>query len=369
MTSKRRGKGDGSVVKRKDGRWMGRYWVTNSFNIKEQRAVYGKTQAEVDSKLREATRMARLNQDINKPTGTLEQFYHYWLEVIAPNELKQTTIAMYDWYFRKWILPSLGKRKLNKITVQDIQLMIHKMKEKTQANRSCQICRDVLSSVLHCAVDQDMLMTNPARKVKVPKYERKEKIILDDNELKVFLKNAEATSPYALTYKLLACCGLRIGEVLGLRKKDIDFENLKLHISQQIVLIKNHPTATKPKTKTSTRMVDFPNELYAELSNLVNTLQDESSLLFHTRSGRAISPNNLRRDFRKVNERAKVKKITPHSLRHMYCTRSLRDDVGLKSVQENLGHSSPQVTIGVYQHSTDKDRNAIARSMSSILAY
>lgn len=369
MASKRRANGEGSITKRADGRWMGRYKIFDNLGIRRSRVVYGKTKAEVASKLREALSMAELNQDINKPTETLGQFYHYWLKTIAPSDLKQTTINMYEGYFQKWILPSLGNKKLNKISTKDIQLMIYNMEEKTHAKRSCQICRNVLSTVLHCAVDQDTILANPARKVKVPKYDKKKKTILDDQELRKLLKVADSSSSYALVYKLLACCGLRIGEVLGLSKDAVSFENTKLQIKQQVVLLNNHPTISTPKTKASIRSVDFPIELCSELNNLISTLKNENDLLFRTKSGQPISPNNLRRDFRKVIERAQVKRISPHALRHMYCTRSLSDGASLKAVQENMGHSNPQVTIGVYQHATTKDREVIAKGMSSVLAY
>lgn len=368
MASKRRANGEGGISKRADGRWMGRYTVLDNLKIKRQRAVYGKTKAETATKLREAIRNAELGQDINKPAETLRQFYDYWVEMIAKNELKLTTVQSYDHLFQKWILPSLGKKRLNKLSTADIQLMIHGISQQTGA-KTCKNCREALSSVLRSAVNLEKILTNPARKVSLPKYSPKEKELWNMQELRTFLKTAEEASPYSLAYKILACCGLRRGEVLGLRKSDIDFENAKLHIKQQVVSVKNKPTISSPKTAKSKRDIFLPAELSTELDEFVQTDTTDNPLVFHTKNGTPILPNNFERDFKKTIRLAGVKKIPMHSLRHMYCTRSLEHNASLKSVQDSMGHASPQVTIAVYQHTTKKDEEAIAKGMLSVLDY
>lgn len=367
MAGKRRANGEGSLSKRKDGRWMARYKVLTNDGKKEQRTIYGHNKDLVAKEMREAIRLADLGQDINKSSMTLQNYYNYWKDNIAPNRLKPTTIELYDDYFEKWILPSLGKKRINKITTRDIQLMITEKERETGAKRRCQICKDAISSLLHFAVDQNEIIFNPARKVIAPNYEKKEKELLSSCELAIFFQTAKKNSSYSLAYELAYYCGLRRGEVLGLRKEDVDSEKLILKVRQQIVSLKNKPTILSTKTKTSVRNIPIPIELYSKISAFIAKDKSDCDLIFHTKTNNPISPNNLARDLNKIIKKANVKHITMHTLRHMACTDMINSGASLKTVQTIMGHSNPQVTIDIYQHSNTEDkRDAIKKLMKNL---
>lgn len=357
--SKRRSSGTGSVTYRASTkRWEGRYPVYDEFGRRRIKTISGKIKREVEDRLMRCIVESRGKTFNLQKCETLENYSRYWENLMVrrqemrpddPSNYKLRTIETYMYALRKVLYPELGKMRINKITRKDIKLAIQKMNNRFSNTRQCQIGRDAISAVMKLAIEEEKIAENPAIGVVLPKYTRKEKEIWDSDELKLFLKATEGDKLQSL-YLLIANCGLRRGEALGLRKTDCDFENLFIHIGQQVVLVHNKPTITAPKTRTSVRDVPITESLSRILQKMISKDNSGCELVFHTANGTPISPRNFERSYRKVVERAGIRYLSPHSLRHSFCTDLCHSGVDLKTNQVLMGHSDPSVTMRVYQH-------------------
>lgn len=372
MSNKRRVRGEGSISKRADGRYMGRYRVTQPDGVRKTLAVYARTKDECAKKLRDALTKADTGLVSISNTMTVEAYYQFWHSSIAPNYLKPTTLQLYDQLYKSTIIPFMGKKRLSSLNPTDVQKMVSHILRSGGSVRKTIICRNALSTALERARKQRLIIVNPARGIELPRYKPTEKDIWTLEQVKTFLDCAQKTSSYYAQYKLLSFLALRRGEVLGIRAEDViigDGSNGDwgvLQIRQQVVEVNHVPTIQTPKTESSVRDLPLIKEIAELLAPLVE--QTVSGLLFHTKSGKPLSPNNFNRDFRKVVKRANLPKITLHALRHCGCT-FLRDaGVDPKTAQVIMGHADPSITLRIYQHSGIEDKRRGLDKLANLYA-
>ncbi len=372
MAGKRRANGEGSIFQRKDGRWVGVYVVVDANHTCTRKYVYAKTKAKCAEKLREALIEKERNQTTINSQDTVGSFYKAWRDIIAPNYLEPTTIEQYEWVFNDYILPLLGNKPLKRLSIMDVQKLINTVYSKTKSARTCKEVRYCLSGVLKRAISQQLINYNPVAGVEAPSYKPEEKQPWSIEELKTFL-SATTHCRYFPIFKLASYYGMRKGEVLGLRAKDIELYREPLgdcygliHIRQQVSLIKNIPTIReKLKTKSSRRDLPITEEMKSFLLPLLEN-KGEEELLFHTASNNPINPNNLLRAYKREIKRLGLRYITMHCLRHTACT-LLRDaGVDPKTAQVIMGHADISTTLKVYTHS-NMDKKVEAMDKLSVL--
>lgn len=362
---KRRSSGTGSVTYRTSTkRWEGRYAVIDEFGVKHTKTITGKTKKEVEERLMQCIVESK-NKVFNfQKCETLENYFHHWESLMVkrqemhpndPTNYKLHTIETYSNALRRVLLPKLGKMHINKITQRDIKLAIQKVNDRWGNTRQCQISRDAISAVMKLAIEEELIFVNPATGVVTPKYTKKEKEIWNAEELAKFLDAAKEDRLHPL-YRLIAECGLRRGEALGLRKSDCNFENNFISIRQQVVTLNSRPVITTPKTLASRRDIPITENLSALLKDMVKKDTGSCELVFHTANNTPIAPRNFERSYKKVVEKAGIRYLPPHSLRHNFCTDLCHSGVDLKTNQVLMGHSDPSVTLKVYQHVNQQNK-------------
>lgn len=357
-TVKRRGaRGDGSICRRKDGRWVGRYTMTLPTGQHKIKVVYGKTQKEAREKLTQAKARRDRGELVDGEGMTVEKFYNVWLAEIAPNYLRATTIETYERLYKKYILPSIGRKHLETLSVGDVQKCINDIAKRSLDQAV--ISQKALSSMLKRAQKRQYIFGNPARGIELRKPKPKEKEMWNSEELRIFLHQAQETSSYYLAYLLIATYGLRRGEALGIRYKDIDLNDGIIKIRQQVIRLKNSPQIGELKTKDSKRDLPITTSVRGELEKLNFAPHLPSDLIFATRNNTPISPRNFYRDFEKTIKRAGVKKITLHAMRHMFVGFMRDSNIDPKTCQKMLGHSTLVTTLSIYSH-TDAEHKAMA---------
>ncbi len=192
-----------------------------------------------------------------------------------------------------------------------------------------------------------------------------------------FLEAAQDHRLYALFYCMITL-GLRRGETLGLRWKDVDLEAGTLRVEQALVMVGSKPTFSKPKTLNSTRSIHLPSDVVVvlrgwkalqsrERADLDGAWQD-TGLVFTSELGTLYRPDNLRRTFRDLCAKAKVSTIRVHDLRHSYASLALRRGIPVEVVSERLGHSNPAFTLTVYRHVLEDESKGYALSLSDLLS-
>ena len=215
--------------------------------------------------------------------------------------------------------------------------------------------KNVISNILNDAVNDETILTNPVYSLKrVLKQKPSTKNInpLTAKELTKLLQTVQEHYPEHFTFfLLLARTGLRIGEAIGLDWRDIDFKNRFIKVERSIVRGK----VSTPKSG-KTRKVDMSNQLADALRIHMRGFNLDgagsgSQYVFKNGSGNPLDKDNWRRRvFDKAVEKAEIKRITPHQLRHTYATLRIAKGDNIADVSKQLGHHSVKLTLDVYYH-------------------
>jgi integrase len=233
--------------------------------------------------------------------------------------------------------------------------VVLKIREK-KLERSTQrlIVYGVLGSLCNWAVDARHMNANPRQKLS---KQRRKMLFLGEREDVKVVENPAAllgTVPEAsrLLFKLALSTGLRIGELLGLRRCDIG----ETHVHVRGQLDRNTRQWTeRTKTAKARRDVVLPAALRAEILVSLRAGIGDEELIFQTADGRGLLQSSVQRAFKDAASKAKLdKSLTFHAMRHTFASRLITSGYPVTVVQHQLGHKSPDITLKVYAHVFDK---------------
>lgn len=283
-----------------------------------------------------------------------------WLDKFAKLSLKTSTWSVYENLLNVHILPEMGEKRLDEITQRMIgDFIVNKFGQgfRSQTVKNLKNC---LGSILRYAHSPDQYIeSNPTRGVVVPKPEDEEpsrepdpfpwedRKLVEDS----FRKHAPRFYPLVLTGFRT---GLRIGELCGLRWQDIDFVHRIISVRRNIVNGKD----TTPKSRAGKRDVRMTSQLVDELSALLTARKQEKlergwtempKWVFCNEKGKFLNYSNfLNRVWNPVMDKTKLRRRTPHDMRHTYATLRLSKGDSLAEVSKEMGHSSSDITYKTY---------------------
>lgn len=218
----------------------------------------------------------------------------------------------------------------------------------------------------------DLVAVNAAANVDTPRAPRVEREVFTPEELRSLLTAAEADTTIGPLVIVLACSGLRLGEGLALRWRDIDLARGTLRVERTLSEISDGKLIFgEPKTKRSRRTVELPERALAALRRQragVGAEPHPERLVFTDAKGGPWRRSNLvRRGWSGLLEAAKVPKLGFHVLRHTHATLLLAGGVPVHIVAGRLGHSSPAITLAVYPHAFEADGKAVSERLEALL--
>jgi integrase len=377
--SKKRINGEGSVYQRNsDGRWVGQF-TDHTIPGSKVRYVYGKTQQEALSRLREE--MARAESGLITDAGstTLGKYLEWWLENVVKVEVAHRTYHNYHSQVRNHILPALGKKKLKTLKLDDLENLYRSISNSGLSSATIRYVHSVLRRALNHAMVRGLVLRNVAEGASLPRLDRKEREILTPEEVKRFLKAASG-DPLEALYVIAVTCGLRQGELLGLRWEDVDLEAGTLKVRRQLQRSRDGSGMISIPTKNKKdRVVRLCNDaiksLKAHKERQVEQIASAKShwrdpeVVFASTIGTPLDPSNVvDRSFKPLLTRAGLPDIRFHDLRHACATLLLSEGVPVKVVQEILGHSSVSVTMDVYSHVLPDMQERAAAVMDGLLS-
>jgi integrase len=232
--------------------------------------------------------------------------------------------------------------------------------------------RTVLSSALTRAMREELVARNVARLAELPTWERKPITPWTAAEARTFLEAAK-DDPLYPAFVLLLVYGLRRGEVLGLRWRDIDEDDNEIRIRQQIQRASGELRLGPVKTNAGRRNLPLlpmasdvlliQREVQARDREELGRAWQDTGLVFSTRTGRPIEPRNLVRSFRRISGGNGIRVIKVHHLRHTTATLLKNLGVPARDAQIILGHSRLAVTLEIYTH---EDRQAQRAALGKI---
>ena len=215
----RRRRGDGTVYKRKEGRYEAACWVNTPLGIKRVRR-YATTRNDAEAILVEMRKQNDNGIKTNPREEKMGAYMDYWLLVVKPT-IRRSTLSGYEAIIRIYLKPGLGNKCLAKLSVIDVQTFIDNQIRTGQSPRTIQKMRIVLSAILQRAAKEERVPRNVARLVTIPSYKPKEVEPWSVDELTVYLQAASNHQYYPI-YFIIGFYGLRRGEALGLSWSDID---------------------------------------------------------------------------------------------------------------------------------------------------
>lgn len=372
----RRGHGEGSIYQREDGRWCASVDLGYADGKRKRKVVYGKTRKEVAEKLKVALRDQQQGLPIAVERQTVGHFLNRWMtDKIAPNRRPNTTAA-YGNIVRLHIIPQIGHIQLAKLTPQDVEGLIRRVREKGLSPEMQRATRKVLRTALNQALKWGLVARNVASLTDAPTVERFPTHALPAHQAQTLLDAARGDRLEAL-YALALWLGLRRGEVLGLRWQDVNLEarTLRVEMAQQIAA-GGKLELVAPKTERSRRTLPLPAALVPILRahhtrQLTERLQagqcwQDHDLVFCTRHGTPISPRNLVRSFKALLKRAGLPDIRFHDLRHSCASLLASAGVPARVAMDILGHTNISTTMNIYTRVFDDAKRQAADVMDRL---
>lgn len=325
---------------------------------------------------------ARLTKgiDVTSAKQTLNTYLTTYLATVVVNEVSDSTLRDYKKRAGHYLLPTLGDYPLADLTTPLIQAWVNAMVAKKWARSSITQIRALLERCLDRAAAEKLIEYNPAAAVKAPKArivkhadEEESDRTLTVDEVQTMLAAVHDT-PYELLYTLAARYGLRRGELLGLRWRDINTTNLTIKIRQQVRQLDSVIEITSElKTPASRRIIPIKRDLLplitaqrarvAKRQLSMGADWPDLDLVFPNPDGNRRRPDNLTTHFDRLMTRLKLGDHHLHDLRATAITHMRDCGIDAEIIASIVGHADIQVTLKVYSETTEKRmREAIERT-------
>lgn len=387
---KKKANGEGSISKRKDGRYMGRYTVGG-----KRKSVYGATHAEVRAILNEILNEIAKGEYIEPTKETVGSWTNMWLVTYALPSVKQSTYISYEGYIRIHIVPELGDIPLSSLSMEICQKFFNMLQKKKKL--SPKTIRNIYN-MFHYALDQATInrkiVRNPLLGIKLPKNEKKELIVFNRDEqskLQTAAMNAPELQAFGVIFTLNT--GLRLGELIGLKWEDVDFSKHSIRIRRTIGRLQKVDEEGKlmkktdgvkttelvirtPKSTKSQRVIPLFDKLWEGLmeyrkqqNRMIDAFgedYEDNGYIFCNAMGKIYDPRVYEDLYKRCLRDAGLRNIKFHALRHTFATRALEAGMDIEVLSKLLGHAQASTTLNLYGHALPDHKKD---SMSKMSAY
>ena len=276
---------------------------------------------------------------------TIKELVNIYINEHCLLRCKDSTINLYNNYLKN-NLNNIKLKQVSKIKIRDLEKLLIDWKHKGISDKTINDLIGFLRAVFNYGIKNKWLSENPAKEInKIPKKNHNIQF-LKQEEIREFLEYIK-TFPLEKEAALLTAIntGIRISELLAIEWTDIDFEKRTISINKQYY--KDNLSTTK--TLQSNRKVNIPQSLLNVLIELKK--KKISNIVFSGKTGKYLNQNKFVKNyFKKAMQYIGKPDYSFHCLRHTFATVLLSNGISLKYVQEQLGHSSPQTTLNVYNH-------------------
>lgn len=370
------------IKKRRDGYYEMK--ITVSTNVRK--SVYGATPTEVRRKARELRDEAARFDISNVKKMTVESYMTHWLEDVKKPEVKPGSYDRIEQSLTYQIFPAIGHIQINALTSNDVQKMINSILE-TRSYSTAKKAYNNLNACMELGVQRGEIIKNPVKGVKLPSSKSKEKKAVTAytpeeieaivNEAKRTYKNGTPVYRYGYLIILILNTGMREGEPLYLKWKDVDLEKRRIYIHGDVVEVKNRDENAEssyicieqetPKTDKSTRYIPLNDNAVEALENLRKLIKDKDRVIA-TKNHTILSPRKVYRTMENILTACNITNKTNlvHALRHTFATTLIRNGVDIKAVSEILGHEDVSTTLKIYHHTIEEQKHAAVMTLNNL---
>lgn len=328
---------------------------------------------------------------------TLNAYFDFWLETFAKGGRKATTVTNYVSYYNTYVRDTIGKTQIAKITKTDCQRILNEMIQNGKKHSTMANLKSCLNIVFECALDDDIIIKNPAKNLQIPQTESKKRVALDQQQINLFMDYVKNNERYSYSYPafiVLFNLGMRIGEMAALTWEDVNFKDSTITINKTVNRYRKADygftmAVASPKSKTSVRTVVMNSVVKKELLKLkmqngthevsLPYVDDSghirgqiSGFVFVNAIGNVWNEPKFREVIKRIVEqhnkehKEKIEYFCPHMVRHTYTSLAYSAGADVKIVSQNLGHASTAVTLDTYTHLTEekkKEQETVAQTV------
>lgn len=349
--------------------------------LRRRETVHGNKHL-AEKRWREVQQQIETGTDI-PPTGeTTADWLRYWLAEIKSPHVRQSTRESYATLTTRYLIPVLGTIPLPKLRSDHIQAAVTQWSTQPKVNgqagllsaRTVNYALALLTMALETAVEFRRISHNPAAVVKGPKRTKKPPVWWSATEAQHFIE-ATQRERYWIAWTLALLTGLRQGEILGLRWRDVDWGPATLTV-RQIRHSRGHRYDV-PKTERGARPIALDEATLTVLRvhrkrQLAERLKagaqyDDEDLVVATQLGHPVSARNLTRSYYRARDAAGVPVMPFHDLRHTHASLLVEGGANARVVADRLGHSQVSFTMQTYVHARVDGQRKDAEVLSNKL--
>lgn len=325
---------------------------------------------------------------------TLNNFFDTYIE--SKYELKQSTRTNYKYMYKKYVYEELGYKDIASIKYSDIKkFYIHLIKDIGFKPNSMEIIHTILHPIFTTAVRDGLIRINPTDGVmaeikKNHDWEKPKRHALTENQQTAFISyisNSRKYQHWLTVFTVLLGTGCRVGEIVGLRWEDCDFNENIISINHNLIYRqqdngKCEYHITTPKSKSGIRIIPMLSEvkkaLLQEREIQIQTgfnqtvIDGYSGFIFKNRFGECLNAHSINRAIERISKDYNQEETTQadkeqretellphfsvHNLRHTFCTRFCENETNLKIIQEIMGHADISTTMNIYNEATKEKK-------------
>ena len=301
--------------------------------------------------------------------------------------LRETTRSNYIYMYNRFVRDEFGNRLIADVKYTDVRMFYyHLMNDKNIAVNTLDNIHTIIHPIFDMAVRDDIIRKNPTDGVmaEIKKNSGKNKGIrhaLTVEQQKAFIDAIRYSPEYYHWYPLfvtLLGTGMRIGECIGLRWKDVDFKHRNINVNHAVTYYMRREKVcfgvSKPKTEAGTRLIPMMDTVYDALKNeydrqkkdgfCVAEVDGMNGFIFSNRNGSLHNPHCINSAIKRISESHNAREIidakkehrepviiphfSAHHLRHTFCSRLCENETNVKVIQEIMGHANIETTLDIY---------------------
>ena len=386
----------GYVRQRKENLWEGQYVFQ-----KKKRSIYGSSEFEVRRQLQEITKSIYLGEYTRPNVHTVASWFNHWYETYVVTTLRPSVIVNYETIIRRHITPYFGDMLINNVSIDALQEFFNNKQNYGRCDglpgglsvKTLKNIKIVLNVAFTQAYLNQLIQNNPMVGVKLPAEDYKEQKFLKCAEKTVVCEFAiRSDSIIAKGTIILLNCGLRKGELLGLRWEDIDLPGNCMHVRGTLARFNKQEVKKSPykytqvdqyyapddnktalflgpvKTAKSNRVIYMPQSVRQAILDIKEIqshyLQqgerfNPHNFLFCTEDGHPYDPQTAVKHFKQILREAQIDEVNMHATRHTFATEALQKTSDLITISEIMGHTKPSTTLDMYGHTFDDKKRAL----------
>lgn len=348
------------ISQNKNGYYVGRF----TDKAQKRHTKYFKKLQDCRSWIADAEFEAERGNALRSDNPTVREWFEYWMTHMKGDNIRYNTKRNYNDRYYRCVDPVIGCLPVKSVKPLHCQEVLIKISDN-HADSIIKACRTLMHSFFDSAVENDLITKNPVTKsVRCgSKKETKPPRVLTTTEQKAFL-NAVKESSYYNHWSFILQTGLRVGELTGLKWQDVDLQKNIIRISRTMECRKkeNGWTVSPPKTKKGNREIPLTKEALKllqnqrETNNAASIPEKFNDFIFLGKNGEPVTATAYNSIIEYYCKKTGIDKFSMHTFRHTFATRCIEAGMKPKTLQIILGHSDLSMTMNLYVHITDDEK-------------